>query len=76
MGAKIGNNQPLIAIIRSVLVKSLCKKDKDKSLIWFDLNICFLEGGAMNKNGMILIQATHVGEETAISQIVRKLFIL
>jgi len=28
-------------------------------------------GGAMNKNGMILVTATHVGEETAISQIVR-----
>lgn len=28
-------------------------------------------GGALNKNGMILIEATQVGEDTAISQIVR-----
>merc|ERR1719383_1364065 len=28
-------------------------------------------GGAMNKNGMVLIEATHVGDDTAISQIVR-----
>ena len=28
-------------------------------------------GGALNKNGMVLIEATQVGEDTAISQIVR-----
>ncbi len=32
---------------------------------------CIVIGGTMNQNGMLIIRATHVGQDTALSQIVR-----